>query len=79
MSGDRNKPKTITDLQSLGEDMSEISKISSNTTAAVHTGGEHYRLLRNLHLRLSEATLKISGQHELPWVAWSRGGILAVT
>jgi hypothetical protein len=70
----RPKPKTITDVVSFGEDMSLVSKLLIRNHDNLYTGGEHYRLLNDLHIRLSEVTLAISGEHELPWVAWSRGG-----
>jgi hypothetical protein len=54
--------------------MSLISQLLIRNHDNLYTGGEHYRLLNDLHSRLSEVTLTVSGETELPWVAWSRGG-----
>ncbi len=67
------KPRTIGDIDAFGADMSAIHKLISRHTGQLHTGGDHYRALADLHERLCEMTLAVTGESELPWVAQQRG------
>jgi hypothetical protein len=73
MSGHRRKPKAITDIATFGDDMTTIAKLLIDYQAGLYTGGDHFRMLQDLHIQLCDVTMKISQQSELPWVARSRG------
>lgn len=73
MPGHRTKPKRIVDIRTFGDDMSTVFRIVNKYTSHLHTGTDHYRRLRDLHLQICDVTREVSGEDELPWVAQMRG------
>jgi hypothetical protein len=73
MSSRHKKSRTVASVEHFGGDMSAVHKLIIKHANGLHTDGEHYRALADLHEKLCEVTLAVSGEAELPWVAHMRG------
>lgn len=66
MASRRQRPKHVTNVEQFAADMMAMHKVIIRYNMALHTGHDHYRAMRDLHLALTAASEAVLGK--VPWL-----------
>lgn len=66
MASRRNRPKHVTNVEQFTADVMAMHQVIIRYNMALHTGHDHYRAMRDLHLALTEAAETVLGK--VPWL-----------